>query len=112
MRTMTIPYCAGLALLCASGLMAQTAETVPFLALMQPGNETPAITDTSSGNAIIWVHVIRDVNGNVTSGSVDFDVACKFSGAVTATGLHIHNAPAGVAGSIVIPTDVNASDKS
>src|SRR5436305_1834876 len=98
MRTKKIPFCAGLAFLCATGLMAQSAETIPFLTLMQPGNETPAITDTSSGNVIIWVHVIRDVNGNVTSGSVDFDVNTKFSGAVTVTGLHIHNGAAGVAG--------------
>ncbi len=108
----TISFCAGLVLLCTSGLMAATAETIPFLTLMQPGNETPPISDTSSGNVIIWVHVIRDNSGNIVSGSVDFDVATKFSGAVTVTGLHIHNAAAGVAGSIVVPTDVNGTDKS
>ncbi|MBZ5619028.1 MAG: CHRD domain-containing protein [Acidobacteriia bacterium] len=111
MRTTTIS-CAGLVLLCTSGLMAATAETIPFLTLMQPANEVPAITDTSLGNVIIWVHVIRDSSGNITSGSVDFDVACKFSGAVTVTGLHIHSAAAGVAGPIVIPTNVDATTNS
>jgi hypothetical protein len=61
-------------------------------------------------NVIVFVHAIRDNNGNVTSGSVDFHVATRFSGAVTVTGLHIHNAAAGVAGPIVIPTDVNGSE--
>ncbi|HEY1337247.1 MAG TPA: CHRD domain-containing protein [Bryobacteraceae bacterium] len=103
--------CCAFSLLFTLGLMADTAETIPFITLMQPGNETPAITDTSSGNVIIWVHVIRDSSGKITSGSVDFDVSTKFSSAVTVTGLHIHKAPAGTAGAIVIPTDVNSSDK-
>jgi uncharacterized protein (TIGR03437 family) len=101
-----------LLLLCASGLMADTATTTPFLTQLLPANETPPITDTSTANVIVFVHTIRDNNGNVTSGSVDFHVATRFSGAVTVTGLHIHNAAAGVAGPIVIPTDVNGSDKS
>ena len=93
-------------------LLADTAETIPFLTTLMPSNETPPINDTSVGNVIVWVHVIRDAAGNITSGSVDFDVACKFSGAVTVSGLHIHKAPAGTAGGIVIPTDVNGTDKS
>jgi uncharacterized protein (TIGR03437 family) len=112
MRKTTISCAAGLLLLCTSGLMAATAETIPFLTLMQPANEVPAITDTSLGNVIILLHVIRDSSGAITSGSVDFDIATKFSGAVTVTGLHIHNAAAGVNGGIVIPTDVNATTNS
>jgi uncharacterized protein (TIGR03437 family) len=104
--------CAGLLLACASGAMADTAQTIPFLTQLLPANETPPITDTSTGNVIVWVHVVRDNGGNITSGSVDFDVSTKFSSAVTVTGLHIHNAPAGTAGSIVIPTDVNATTNS
>jgi len=102
----------GLLILSATGLLAQRAETIPFLGVMLPANETPPITDASSANAIIWVHVVRDATGAVQSGSVDFNIATKFSGAVTVTGLHIHNAAAGVAGPIVIPTDVNGTDKS
>ena len=98
--------------LCSYGLMAQRAVTVIFLAVMQPSNEVPAITDTSSANAIIYLHAIVDNAGTVVSGSVDFDISTKFSGAVTATGLHIHNAAVGINGPIVIPTDVNGTDKS
>jgi uncharacterized protein (TIGR03437 family) len=107
-----ITSCAALLFLSAFGLMAQSVDTIPFLVVMQPGNEVPAITDTSVGNAIIWVHVVKDATGAITSGSVDFDVSTKFSGAVTATGLHIHNGNAGVNAGVVIGTDVNATDKS
>jgi uncharacterized protein (TIGR03437 family) len=101
----------GLFLLCAGGLMAQNqrADLIPFLAVMQPANEVPAITDTSTANAIIWVHVI-DNGVSISSGSVDFDISAKFSGAVTVTGLHIHNGATGVAGPVVIPTDLSATN--
>jgi len=104
--------CAGLLFLSSFGLMAQTSRTGYFLAVMQPSNEVPALTDTSSANAIIWVHGIFNQAGIPVSGSIDFDISTKFSSAVTVTGLHIHNAAAGVNGAIVIPTDVNATDKS
>jgi uncharacterized protein (TIGR03437 family) len=109
MKKTTFLSCAGLLLACASGALADTAQTIPFLTQLLPANETPPITDTSTANVIVWVHVIRDSGGNITSGSVDFDVSTKFSSAVTVTGLHIHNAPAGMAGNIVIPTDVNST---
>jgi hypothetical protein len=80
------------------------------LTQLLPANETPAITDTSTGNVLVFVHAIRDSNGNVTSGSVDFTVYTRFSGAVT-TGLHIHKAAAGADGPIIIPTDVHSCDK-
>ena len=78
----TIIFC-GLLLLYAFGLSAQTAETIPFLALMESKNEVPPVPETHSGNVIIWVHVIRDAQGNITSGSVDFDVSTRFAGAVS-----------------------------
>src|SRR5260370_38635028 len=104
MKKTTFLSCAGLLLACASAMMADTAQTIPFLTQLLPANETPPIADTSSANAIVWVHVIRDNAGNITSGSVDFDVSTKFSSAVTVTGLHIHNGAAGVGGDIVNPT--------
>ncbi len=103
--------CAALLLAGATGALADTAQTIPFLTQLLPANEVPAITDTSTGTVIVYAHVIRDNAGNITSGSVDFDVSTRFSAAVTVTGLHIHNAAAGVSGAIVIPTDVNGTDK-
>jgi len=101
-----------LLLLTLGGALAQQSGTKVFLALMQPQNEVPAITDTSSANVVMYFHGVVDSAGNVLSGSVDFDVQAKFSSAVTVTGLHIHNAAAGVNGPILIPTDVNGTDKS
>lgn len=109
MKNTVLTLCVAL-LLCASGLLADTAQSYPFLALMKATNEVPTINDTSTGNALIWVHVVRDSGGNITSGSVDFNLNCKFSGAVTAVAMHIHKGDSTVAGPVVIPTDLAASN--
>lgn len=100
-----------LLLCCGFGLLADTAATSPFLTEMLPANETPPISDSSTANVIVFVHMIRDASGNLTSGSVDIHVAAKFSSAVTVTGLDIEKGAAGATGPVVIPTDINASDK-
>lgn len=107
----TLVYC-GLLALSATGLFAQTAESIPFLTLMEARNEVPAVPENHSGNVIVWLHLVRDAQGAITSGSVDFDISTRFANAVTVTGLHIHTGAAGVNGSIVVPTDVNNSDRS
>src|SRR5690348_3784709 len=113
MRTRILLLCLAALMVFAQGALADTAQSYPFLTRLLPGNETPPITDTSSANVVVWVHVVRDSGGNITSGSVDFNVNCKFSGtSKVVTGLHIHNAPAGTAGNIVVPTDVNATTNS
>src|SRR5258708_20369306 len=89
-------------LLFASGLMAQSVETIPFRAVALSSNETPPISDGASGSATIFVHVVRDNTGAIVSGSVDFNVKYKFPGAETVTAFHIHKAPAGVAGGVEI----------
>ena len=52
--------CAGLLFLNSVALLAQSVDTIPFLAVMEARNEVPTINDTSTGNAIIWVHVVRE----------------------------------------------------
>ena len=54
--------------------------------------------------------MVRDLDGKITSGTVTFDVDYRFPGAVTITGLHIHNAAAGVNGAIVIDSGVAAAN--
>src|SRR5207248_8066093 len=93
----------------APGLMADTADTIPFIAYMTQANEVPPTGVNAVANAIVWVHVVRDTNNKITSGSVDFDVTYKFPGATNVTGLHIHSGPAGVNAPIVIPTDISAA---
>ena len=113
MRTRILLLSLAALLLGVQGVLADTAQSYPFLTQMLPGNEVPAVSDTSSGNAVVWVHVVRDSGGNIISGSVDFNINCKFSSSSkSVVGLHIHNAPAGTSGAIVIPTDVNASSNS
>jgi uncharacterized protein (TIGR03437 family) len=87
---------------------ADTTQTISLLTTLLPSNETPPTTVNAIGNALILVHVIRDSSGNITSGSVEFNVSATFPAAATVTGLHIHKAPAGVAGPILIPTDVRS----
>lgn len=93
----------------AAGVRADTVVTTPFLANMLPSNEVPATTINASAMAAILVHQDLDSSGALKSGSVEFFIVYKFAGANTITGLHIHNAPAGQAGGIVIPTDINGT---
>ena len=109
MKNTILTLCVAL-LLCASGLLADTAQSYPFLALLKATNEVPTVNDTSTGNALVWVHVVRDSGGNITSGSVDFNLNTKFSGAVTAVAMHIHKGDSTVSGPVVIPTDLGASN--
>src|SRR5262249_26567761 len=76
-----------------------------------PDNEIPPISAAgNSANATITVHVTRDDRGNVNAATVTFDIDYTISSALTFTGLHIHNAPTGQNGSIVIDTGVSATN--
>jgi hypothetical protein len=95
------------------GLRADTVVTVPFLGNMLPANETPPTSIIASATAIIQVHqVVDSATGVLKSGSVEFKIIYKFPAANTVVGLHIHKGAAGVAGGIVIPTDVNGTTNS
>jgi uncharacterized protein (TIGR03437 family) len=99
----------GLFALLSVALLGQTAETIPFRAVMLPSNEVPAVTIAASGAATVLVHVIRDSSGNIVSGSVDFNVSYQFPGAVTVTGLHIHTGAAGANGGVTINTGISSA---
>ena len=95
-----------LMILCAALAAAQTAETIPFRAVLLASNETPAVDLNASGDATILAHVVRNQAGDIVSGSVDFYVSYAFPAAVTLTGLHIHSGAAGVNGPVVINTGI------
>ena len=94
-------------------LRADTAETIPFRAVLRASNETTAVADAGATGAVtVWLHVVRDSSGAIASGSLDFSVNYKFTKAVTVTAMHIHKAPAGAAGGIVIPVPLTRFDDS
>ena len=91
--------------------VADTTDTVVFRTLLSPANEVPPVTGLdASGVAIVWVHVVRDMGGNITSGSVDFQVDYSFPGTVEIVGLHIHSGPAGVNAPVVISSGISGAE--
>jgi hypothetical protein len=99
-----------LALLAAAHLYADTEDTVVFRTRMLPDNEVPPLTAAgNSAGAAITVHVIRNDQGNVSAATVTFDINYTITSALTFTGLHIHNAPAGQNGPVVIDTGISAA---
>jgi uncharacterized protein (TIGR03437 family) len=93
-------------------LFAQSVQSIPFRAVLLPSNEVPAATaDTSAtGSATVWIHLVKDSAGNITSGSVDFDADYNFGVAVTITGMHIHQGIAGTAGPVVVSSGLGGTN--
>jgi hypothetical protein len=78
---------------------------------MSSANEVPPIAGLdATGVATIAVHVVRDVEGRIQSGSVDFRVSYTFPGAASFTGLHIHSGNSTVSGPVTINTGLAAAD--
>ncbi|MFO0281081.1 MAG: CHRD domain-containing protein [Acidobacteriota bacterium] len=100
-----------LALLASFSLLAQSAESIPFRLNMSPQNEVPAVTGLdATGFGTVWLHVLRDSSGRITSGTVDFNVRYQFPGEVTFTGLHIHRGNAGANGPVLIDSRITAGN--
>jgi hypothetical protein len=100
-----------LTLFIAPCLMADTEDTTVFRVRMLPDNEVPAITlPGASADGIFTVRVTRDVRGNINAATAIFDVTYTMPSSTTFTGLHIHNAPAGVNGSVVINSGLSGTN--
>lgn len=83
----------------------QKPEVVTYMTLLSTANEVPAITTTdASGTAFITAMRTFDDDGNMDSAQVMFEVDYDLGGPKTMTGMHIHQAPAGVNGAVVINT--------
>lgn len=71
-----------------------TNQPTVFTVQLKPSNEVPAVTNTeagASGTAIITVAAIKDSAGNVTSGTINFNVTMSgFPAASSAIMAHIH----------------------
>jgi len=100
-----------LGLLGAANVYADTQDNVVFRTRMLPDNEVPPVAAAgNSANSTITVRVTRDDRGNVNAATVTFDIDYTVSSAVTFTGLHIHNAPSGQNGAVVIDTGISSSN--
>jgi uncharacterized protein (TIGR03437 family) len=100
----------GVLFLTACAVFSQTAETIPFRAVLSSANEVPPVSLNASGAGTVWLHVVRDAQGRVTSASVDFDVSFTLPAANNVVGLHIHPGAAGVNGPVAIDTGIRAAE--
>ena len=90
-------------LLFATGLLAQTVETIPLRAILLGGNETQQPAVTAAGGATVWLHVVRDASGKIVSGSVDTGVGYNLGSNQTLTGFNISSGAAGADGTVAVP---------
>ena len=92
------------------GQLQATTETSFHLG-MSPANEVPPIEGLeASALAKVSVHVTRNESGEMTSGTTIFDVSYQFPGSVEFRGFHIHTAPAGSNGGVVVGSDLSSSN--
>ncbi len=88
-------------------------EAITFRTMMSPANEVPPVTGlqaSAMGNA--HINALRDRSGNVTAARFVFDVNYRFPGETTFTGLHVHDAAAGVNGPVTINSNIAAGERS
>ena len=85
----------------------KNAAVTVFDLKLEPKQEVPRITGlraVARGN--VTLDVTRDSSGAITSGEVVFYVNYDFPGAVTITGLHVHQGAKGVNGPVVVNSGV------
>jgi hypothetical protein len=85
-----------------------------FSAQLFPANEVPAITGTeSTGHGAVQVqfNVTRDASGAITAATATFYFQLTgYPAGTTIQGAHIHPAPAGVNGPVIISTGLTATN--
>jgi len=91
-----------------------TASSVTFTASLLPANEVPAVTGAEaggSGTATVTLNLTKDSGGTVTAATLDVTVAATgFPPGTALTASHIHAAPAGTNGGIVISFGLTAGE--
>lgn len=72
-------------------------------------NEVPPVTLEAVAPASLTLNTIRNAEGKVEGGVATFSVNHRFPGETQFTGLHIHNAAAGVNGPVTIDSGLTAA---
>ena len=92
---------------------AQSVDSIPFRAVLSAKNVgAPPVDPNGSGMATIWLHVVRDSGGIITSGSFDYSASYKFASPVTITlaGIEASYAVNGVTTGAVFPVTLNLTN--
>lgn len=99
-----------LALALPSGAIAKKpalSATPVFKLRLKPSQEVPPIKGLKAGaRGTVTFDLERSSTGAITSGEVIFSFNYSFPGAVTVTGLHVHQAAKGMNGPIVISSGI------
>lgn len=99
-----------LAMVCAASLAAQSIETIPYRVNLSSLNEVPSPAGAPSiGSATVLFHVVKNAQGEVVSGTVDFRASYRLSQESTITMMHIHRGEAGISGPVVIDSGLTAA---
>ena len=90
------------------------ASTATFTTTLLPSNEVPAVTGaeaSGSGTGTVTLNLTKDSAGSVTAATLDVTVAATgFPAGTALTASHIHSAPAGVNGGIIISFGLSAGE--
>jgi CHRD domain-containing protein len=98
---------------CGSNGTAPSSAPAIFSAQLFPANEVPAVSGTeSTGHGAVQVQfdLTRDANGAITAATATFYFQLTgYPDGTTIIGAHIHPAPAGVNGPVIISTGLTAT---
>jgi len=91
-----------------------TTTSTVFTVALSAANEVPPIANAeagATGTATITFRVTRDTAGAITASTVDFAVTlANFPAGATARLAHIHTAPAGVTGPVLVDTGLSGAN--
>lgn len=107
---MRVPLPLILFLLIAAHAFADSTETVPLLAYLQPDPDLQAPAIHPSANAIVWVHLVRDSANRIVSGSLEYHVTLRSPAPASVASVTIADALAQVP-DIQIAAGISASTK-